>query len=241
MAGPSQPIRFPNEGADYRARRNALLDAERALRVQLEQVAAMRRSLPLGGQVQEDYVFEEGAADLAGTGAAKPVRLSELFREGTDSLILYSFMFGPDMKQACASCTSILDGLDGNAPHVQQRTNLAVVAKSPLDRIRQFARGRGWRNLRLLSSAKNTYNAAYHGETADGKQMPALNVFVRRDGRIHHTYGTELLYASTEPGQDGRHVDLIWPLWNLFDLTPEGRGATWNPRLTYDPVADGRR
>jgi predicted dithiol-disulfide oxidoreductase (DUF899 family) len=240
MAGPSQPIRFPNESADYRARRNALLEAERGLRAQLEQVAVMRRSLPLGGQVREDYVFEEGPPDLADAGSAKPVHLSELFREGTDSLILYSFMYGPNMKQACASCTSILDGLDGGAPHVQQRTNLAVVAKSPLDRIRQFARGRGWRNLRLLSSATNTYNADYHGETAEGNQMPALNVFVRRDGRIHHTYCTELLYAPPEPEQDGRHVDLIWPLWNLFDMTPEGRGSKWNPRLAYEPVAAGR-
>jgi predicted dithiol-disulfide oxidoreductase (DUF899 family) len=241
MAGPSQAIRFPNESADYRARRDALLHAETALRAQLERVAAMRRSLPLGGQVREDYVFEEGPADLASAGAAMPVRLSELFREGTDSLILYSFMFGPNMKQACASCTSILDGLDGSAPHVRQRTNLAVVAKSPLDRIRQFARGRGWRNLRLLSSAKNTYNADYYGETAEGNQMPALNVFVRRDGRIHHTYCTELLFAPEEPGQNGRHVDLIWPLWNLFDLTPEGRGTTWNPRLAYETVAEARR
>lgn len=126
-----------------------------------------------------------------------------MFADGKDTLILYSYV------------------------------NFAVVAKSPIERVETFARLRGWRHLRLLSSEKNTYNRDYHGETADGDQIPALNVFVRRDGRVHHFYNTELLYAPTEPGQDGRHVDLIWPLWNLFDVTPEGRGETWHPRLSY--------
>ena len=135
------------------------------------------------------------------------VRLSELFADGKDTLILYSFMYGPQMRQPCSSCTSILDGLDGEAPHVVDRVNLAAVAKSPPERLRAFARERGWRHLRLLSSAENGYNRDYHGETAGGDQLPALNVFLRRDGRIHHTYATELLFALTEPGQDGRHVD----------------------------------
>ena len=85
----------------------------------------------------------------------------------------------------------------------------------------------------MLSSANNTYNRDYHGEDADEDQIPALNVFVKRDGAIHHFYNTELLYASSEPGQDSRHVDSIWPLWNLFDETPEGRGQDWNPKLAY--------
>jgi predicted dithiol-disulfide oxidoreductase (DUF899 family) len=114
-----------------------------------------------------------------------------------------------------------------------QRVNFAVVAKSPISRIMQFAKPRGWRNLRLLSSADNTYNHDYHAESPEGNQLPALNVFVRRDGEIHHFYNTELLYVPSEPGQDGRHVDMIWPLWNLFDFTPEGRGEKWYPRLSY--------
>ena len=154
-------------------------------------------------------------------------------REGKDSLILYSFMYGPQMQRPCPSCTSILDGLNGSLVHALQRINFAVVAKSPIQRIRAFALERGWRNLRLLSSAPNSYNADYHGEEADGGQIPALNVFVRRERKIYHFYSTELLYAQSNPGQDPRHVDLIWPLWNLFDLTPEGRGTRWNPRLAY--------
>src|SRR5712691_4118228 len=227
-------VEFPGESEPYRAARNELLEAEMALRRQLETVATLRRSLPLGGPLTENYVFQEGNADLADLDTARQIRFSELFAPGKDTLILYSFMYGPEMKQACTLCTSILDGLNGTAPHVVQRVNFAVVAKSPIQRIRSFARERGWRSLRLLSSAKNTYNADYHGETPDGNQIPALNVFVRRQGQIHHFYNTELLYAPPEPGMDPRHVDLIWPLWSLFDLTPEGRGSGWYPRLAYN-------
>ena len=161
------------------------------------------------------------------------VKLSELFRPGNGSLVVYSFMYGPNMAKACPMCTCMLDGLDGNAPHAAQRINLAVVAKSPVARIREFARGRGWRNLRLLSSAGNSYNRDYRGETADGKQRPALNVFVKRGDKIHHVYNSELMFAPTAKGQDPRHVDAIWPLWNLLDFTPEGRGADWYPKLEY--------
>ncbi len=226
-------VRFPSESADYRAARDKLLAAERDLRQHVEQVAELRRKLPLGGELPEDYAFEEGAADPANTTTVVPVKLSALFREGLDTLALYNFMYGPAMKQACPMCTSFLDSLNGAAPHAAQRLNLAVVAKSPIGRIREFARGRAWHNLRLLSSAGNSYNRDYHGETADGGQMPVLSLFVRRDDRIYHSYSTELAFAPPEPGQNQRHIDMMWPLWNLLDLTPEGRGADWYPRLTY--------
>jgi predicted dithiol-disulfide oxidoreductase (DUF899 family) len=225
---------FPGEDTDYRQARNRLLEAEIELRKNLEAVAALRRQLPLGGRLREDYVFAEGPADLKDSDTAREVRFSSLFAPGKDTLILYSYMFGPNMNQPCVSCTSILDGLNGTATHATQRINLAVAAKSPLERIRTVARERGWNHLRLLSSHGNTYNRDYHGETATGEQLPSLNVFVRRNDKIHHFYHTELLFASQEPGMDGRHVDLIWPLWNLFDYTPEGRGTTWYPKLRYE-------
>ncbi|HEY2445829.1 MAG TPA: DUF899 family protein [Rhizomicrobium sp.] len=230
-------IRFPNETAEYREARNELLLAERDLRRQMERVAAQRRALPLGGEVREDYVFEEDANALAQTTNAKPVKLSELFGDKT-TLLAYSFMYGPAegrgaMERPCPNCTSILDGLNGQSPHVSQRAALVVIAKSPIARIREFARGRGWSGLRLLSSAGNSYNADYRGENEEGAQRPALNVFTRRDGRIFHSYCTELMLAPSDPGQHPRHVDTIWPLWNLLDLTPEGRGNDWQPRLSY--------
>ncbi len=123
--------------------------------------------------------------------------------------------------------------MNGTAKHATQRINFVVVAKSPLERSRTVARERGWNNLRLLSSHGNTYNRDYQGENASEDQRPSFNIFARRDGKIHHSYNTELMFAPHEAGQDGRHVDLIWPLWNLFDFTPEGRGKDWYPRLRY--------
>lgn len=234
MPSSGEGVRFPNESAEYRSARETLLASEIELRRRLEEVAALRRTLPLGGRIPEDYVFEEGGRDLDDVETHREVRLSGLFAPGKDSLVLYSYMFGPAMRQPCVSCTSILDGLNGTAPHVMQRVNFAVVARSPIERIRSVARERGWRSLRLLSSARNSYNSDYRAETPKGDQLPALNVFVRRADGIHHFYNTELLYAPSEPGEDGRHVDLVWPLWNLFDLTPEGRGTNWYPRLAYE-------
>ncbi len=226
-------VHLPGESAEYRKARQQLLAAEMELRRQTEAVAALRRALPQGGEIPKDYAFQEGAPDLADEKAVRSTRLSELFSPGQDALILYSFMYGPQMKQACPMCTSMLDGLNGQIPHIRERANIAIVAKSPIARIRDHARARGWRNLRLLSSADTTYNADYLGEAADGSQMPALNVFVRRGGKVRHFYMTEMLYAPSEPGQNGQHVDSIWPLWNALDFTPEGRGSDWYPKLSY--------
>ncbi|MGH8751174.1 MAG: DUF899 family protein [Burkholderiales bacterium] len=226
-------VRFPNENKKYRAARDKLLKAEIKLRKTLEDVAAMRRRLPIGGQVPEDYEFEEGGADLDDRETVRRVKLSDLFQPTDGSLIIYNFMYGPKMARPCPMCTSILDGLNGSAPHAMQRVNLTMVAKSPIQRIRDFARQRGWRNLRILSSAGNSYNRDYQGEDASGAQWPCLNVFIRRGGNIQHFYSSELMFAKSKTGQQPRHVDLIWPLWNLFDLTPEGRGTDWYPKLSY--------
>ena len=225
-------IRFPGESQKYREARDKLLDAEIELRRSIENVSAQRRTLPLGGVVPEDYFFDEIVGQY-GKSSKREVQMSELFGKGKDTLILYSFMYGPQMKRPCPSCTSIIDSLDGTARHVTQRVNLAVVAKSPIDRIREFAKERGWRHVRLLSSERSTYNHDYQGENAKGEQMPAMNVFVRKDGEIFHSWNTELMFAPSEPGQDMRHVDMIWPVWNLFDATPDGRGTGWSPKLSY--------
>jgi len=238
-------IRFPGESGEYRRERNQLLEAEIELRRAIERVAAQRRALPLGGPIPQDYSFEE----IADGGAE--VSFSELFEPGKDTLVVYSFMFprwsgdsrpGPDgetgrlplAETPCASCTSILDSLDGAAPHLAQRLNLAVVAKSAPERIRTFARERGWRNLRLLSSRNNTYNRDYHAELQDGEQRPILNVFVRDGEELRHAWATELMFAPRDEGEDPRHVDSIWPIWSVLDMTPGGREAERDfPGLHY--------
>jgi predicted dithiol-disulfide oxidoreductase (DUF899 family) len=225
-------IRFPGEVPAYRSARDELLRAEEELRRQVEAVAALRRRLPVGGPVPEDYVFEEGEPNLDDRSPSRPVRLSELFAPGKDSLVLYNFMFSPEMEHACPMCSSFLDGLNGNARHIGQRVNLAVVAKSPVERIRQLARTRPWPNLRLLSSQKGNFNRDYHGDAEDGSQNTVIHTFVRRAGHIHHFYSSELAFAPSDSGQNQRHVDMMWPLWNVLDITPEGRGADWYPKLS---------
>ena len=184
MASSTHLNRFPGESTSYREARNQLLQAEIRLRKNLEEVATLRRQLPLGREVPQDYIFDEGSSDLEDSKTVRQTRMSELFQPGKDTLAIYSFMYGPKMKAACPACTSILDSLNGAAPHAAQRINLAVVAKNPLEKIRAHARNRGWGNLRLLSSAGNTYNHDYQGETAEGDQEPGLNIFARRKSTI---------------------------------------------------------
>jgi predicted dithiol-disulfide oxidoreductase (DUF899 family) len=240
-------VEFPGESAEYRAARARLLEQEIELRRAMEAVAASRRALPPGGPVPEDYVFQ-GARD---DGTPADVRLSELFAPGKNSLVIYSFMFprdpgdsssGPtsgdtallDLAESpCPSCTGLLDQLDGAAEHARQRINFVVVAKTTLPRLLTFGEERGWRRLRLLSSAANTYNRDYHAETAEGVQRPMLNVFHRDQHTIRHSWASELFYAPTDGDEDPRHVGTIEPLWNLFDLTPEGRPADWYEQLSY--------
>jgi predicted dithiol-disulfide oxidoreductase (DUF899 family) len=233
-------MKFPGESAEYRAARDRLLEQETALRRSMDAVAAARRQLPPGGAVPKDYVFEGVGRD----GKPTALRMSELFAAGKDSLAIYSFMFGPERERPCPSCTAFLDSLDGASRHVDQRINFVVVAKSPLPRILEFARERGWRHLKLLSSAGNTYNQDYFAEmsrstaffkVAEGEtwEMPMLNVF-RRDGEtMRHFWSSELLYAPAAPGQDPRHNGTLDQLWNLYDLTPDGRGRDWYPKLDY--------
>lgn len=220
-------IRFPGETEAYRQARNDLLHAELELRQKLEDVAAQRGKLPMGGRVKEDYVFAECGRD----GVVTETKLSELFAEGKNSLIVYSFMYGPEMKQACPMCTSFLDGADRYAMHVSERVNFVVVAKSPPERLHIYARERGWSRLRLLSSAGNTYNQDYVAENPEGQQIPACNVFRRTSDGIFHFWAAEMLYAPIKGHP--RHVDLLWPVWSYFDITPEGRGD-FMPRLSYD-------
>ncbi len=224
-------VSFPGESAQYRQVRDRLLEQEAELRRATEAVAAARRALPPGGTVPDDYVFQGRGPD----GRPVDVSLPELFGPGQDSLVIYNMMFprALDEDLPCPSCTAFLDSFDGAAGHIAQRVNLVVVVKAGLPRLLDHARQRGWRHLRLLSSAGSTYNRDYLGEAADGSQMPMLNVFRRDSGTIRHFWGSELLYAPSEPGQDPRHTDSIDALWNLFDLVPEGRGTDWYPELSY--------
>ncbi len=238
-------IAYPGESNEYRLARNRLLEQEIALRRMMEAVAEARRALPPGGPVPEDYLFDAATPD----GRATKTHLSELFAPGKDTLLLYSFMFPrhpedarpraahgetaklPRVENPCPSCTALLDQLDGAAEHLTQHVNFAVVANASIDRVITFGQERGWRHLQLLSSKENDYKRDYLSIGDDGSQQPMMNVFRRDADGIRHFWGSELLYATTDPGQDPRHADSIDPLWNLFDFTPGGRPREWTPSL----------
>jgi predicted dithiol-disulfide oxidoreductase (DUF899 family) len=240
-------ISFPGESPEYRTARNRLLEQEVELRRMMETVAAARRRLPPGGEIPMDYVFQELAPD----GKASDVSMSELFAPGKDSLLIYSFMFprhpddersGPgsaalkDLPLArtpCPSCTALLDQLDAAMRHAGDVINFAAAADASVDQLADFARERGWRTLRLLSNAGNSYRKDYNADY-EGNGMPMLNVFHRDGGTIRHFWGSELFWAEADPGEDPRHVGTLEPLWNLFDLTPEGRPEEWDEQLSYE-------
>jgi predicted dithiol-disulfide oxidoreductase (DUF899 family) len=217
------PVRFPNESAEYRAARTALLAEEIELRRHLERVAAQRRALPPGGEVIGDYQFqgETGSTDFAGLFGDK------------DTLAVYSFMFGPQREKPCPMCTALLGPLDGNAADIHQKISLVVVARSPVERLVDFKAQRGWRNLRLYQDLNDSYSRDYFGLLPDGSEVPAFNIFTRRDGTIRHFWSGEMTGDSCDPGQDPRGAPDLSPLWNVLDMTPAGRGTDWYPKLSY--------
>ena len=208
-----------------------------------EALSAYRRALPPGGAVKEDYVFERLDADLR---PAK-VCLSELFGEHP-SILLYSFMYGPERDLPCPGCTHMLDGMDGGALHARQRFPIYAVAKSPIARLVAIAKERGWTGVTMLSTASNDYDADYFGDTSllgeamrrergyvDGKNFdePMYNVFKKDGDVVRHFWGSEILYAPEEPGQHHRAGDLVDPVWGLLDMSSEGRGDFF-PKLVYE-------
>jgi predicted dithiol-disulfide oxidoreductase (DUF899 family) len=213
--------RFPNESDEYRRARNALLAEEIELRRHIERVAEQRRALPLGGEVTKAYHFE---------GEKGPVHFADLFGD-KQTLVLYSYMFGPQRERPCPMCTSLLSAWDGEVRDVEQRVALAVVARSPIERLVQFKKERGWRDLKLYSDVSGDYTRDY--VSANDADMPAFNVFTRRDGTIRHFWSSEMGGETADPGQDPRGAPDLMPLWTILDATPEGRGTDWYPKLDY--------
>ncbi len=219
------------ESYEYRKLRNELLEAEIALKDQRERVAALRRQLPMGTPVATDYVFREGPADIRDESPARfrDVRLSELFAPGKDRLIVDHLMWAAADPLPCPMCNMWADGYNAIAPHVGDKVNFVLVAKVEIGKLRQWARGRGWDKIRLLSSHDNSFNMDFLVEEDNGTQRPGVSVFSRApDGKIYHFYTTE---AALAPGHH-RGIDLFSPVWNLFDLLPEGR-EMWGPKHFY--------
>ena len=222
-------FRFPNETDDYRARRDELLDMEVALRAQTEAVAQARRELPLGGRLEEDYVFERVGDD----GQVESVPFAALFGDH-DQLLIYTMMFGSDWDAPCPSCTSLVDVFNANHFPVAHQRAFAVVAAARPEQCHDWGKRRGWTRIPLYSAAKGTYILDYkgHPDVEDPALASMMNVFKKTDDGIFHTWGSELVNRPMENGHP-RHVDVVWPLWNLLDMTPGGRGVRSTPAQDF--------
>lgn len=213
---------YPNDSAEYRAAREALLAEEVELRRHIEKVAAMRRALPPGG-VAGDYRFldEDG----------RSLGLADLFGPH-DTLVSYFWMYGPQRPRPCPMCTAFLGAMDIPVRDLSQRVSFAVFGRSPVSRQLAFARERGWRNLRFYQTVGDDFARDYRGLAPDGSEWPALDVWVKDGAQVRHFWGSEL-GGTQDPGQDPRGAPDPTPLWNILDLTPGGRGTDWYPKLEY--------
>ncbi|WP_399685065.1 DUF899 family protein [Xenophilus sp.] len=221
---------YPNDSAEYRRARVALLAEEIELRRRIEHVAAMRRALPPGGAPGQDYRFlDEQGRDLG---------LADLFGRH-DTLVTYFWMYGPQRERPCPMCTAFLGAMDIPVRDITQKAAFAVLGRSPVSRQLAFARERGWRNLRFFQTVGDDYARDYRGLAPDGSEWPALDVWTKdAQGRVRHFWASEL-GGTEDPGQDPRGAPDPTPLWNVLDLTPAGRGADWYPSLEYDDAHGG--
>ena len=212
---------YPHESAEYRAARNALIVEEIELRRHMERVAKQRRALPSGGEIEKDFelMSERG-----------PTRFSSLFGP-KDTLLVYSMMYGPQRQAPCPSCTSFLSAWNGTAVNLRERVAIAVSARSPIERLLDFKRERSFTYLPFVSDLSGEYTRTY--VSADDADVPGFSVFTRRDGIVYHFYTSEIGGAMADPGQDPRGAPDLDPLWLMLDLTPEGRGTDWYPKLRY--------
>lgn len=229
---PFRQTNLLNESGEYLARREELRLAEIELMRHSERVAELRRQLPQGAIVQ-DYEFDEGPVTLAGGDApVRTVRLSELFTAPDRSVVVYHFMFGKRQTSPCPMCTLIIDGWNGVAHHLAQNVDVVIVAAAAPKDLRSHARDRGWNNLRLLSCGANTFKYDLGSEDREGNQDSTVSVFTRgAGGTLRHFYSAHPRMSSEIKE---RGLDLLCPVYNVLDLTPQGRGD-WYASFAYGP------
>jgi predicted dithiol-disulfide oxidoreductase (DUF899 family) len=205
---------------EWIAARRELLRTEKEFMRRRDELSRQRRKLPWV-KVEKDYVFDSPRGKVA---------LAELF-EGRSQLVVYHFMFHPDWREGCPSCSFVADHLDGTLPHLAARdVSLVVVSQAPLAKIEPFKKRMGWR-FRWVSSFGSDFNYDYHvsftpEQQATGKvdynyaleefpslEGPGASVFYKGpQGEIFHTYST---YA--------RGLEPVMVTYALLDLVPRGR------------------
>ena len=230
IEGTFRQTNLTNESSEYLSKREELRLAEIELMRQRERVAELRRSLPAGATLQ-DYEFLEGPSSLDnGDAPITKVRLSSLFTGPNRPLVIYHFMYGKKQAHPCPMCTAWIDCFNGIAHHVAQNVDLAIVASADPVSLRAHARKRGWNKLRLLSAGESTFKYDLGSEDREGGQDSTVSVFTKdNSGTLRHFYSGHPWLADNI---NERGLDELNPIWNLLDLTPQGRGA-WYASLDY--------
>ncbi len=220
--GTYRQTNLSNESTEYLAKREELRHAEIELMRQRERVAQLRRALPPGATIP-DYEFLEGPASLDdGDEPVRKTRLCELFTAPDRALVIYHFMFGKKQTSACPMCTAWIDAFNGVAHHLAQNVDFAVVAAADPSTLRAHARNRDWNKLRLLSAGESTFKYDLGSEDREGAQDSTISVFTREsDGTLRHFYSGHPWLADEIKE---RGIDELNPVWNILDLTPQGRG-----------------
>ena len=215
---------FPGATTAYEAARRELLASEIEVRRHMTRVVAQRQALPPGPVIAKDYRFK----DVEGA----DVGLRDLFGDHT-TLITYFWMFGPQRERPCPMCTNWLGAVNGNAADVKQRAALKILGRSPVERQLGFAQERGWRDLDFVQTVGDDYARDLGVLTTEGNEYPALIVYQRDGDEVRLFWASEMTNDMADPGQDPRDAPDIASLWSLLDLTPEGRGTDWYPKLRY--------
>ena len=215
---------FPGASPGYEAARVALLAEEIEFRRHMTRLVEQRRALPPGPVITKAYRFrdEEGAE----------VRLVDLFG-GKDTLVTYFWMYGPQRARPCPMCTNWLGAVNGNAADIKQRVALRILGRSSVERQRAFAQERGWRDLNFAQTVGDDYAKDLGVLMDDGSEYPALCVFTREGEEVRLFWASEMTAEMADPGQDPRDAPDIASLWSVLDLTPQGRGTDWYPKLSY--------
>jgi predicted dithiol-disulfide oxidoreductase (DUF899 family) len=215
---------FPGTSPEYEAARKALLAEEIELRRHVARVAEQRRALPPGPVVSKNYRFkDEQGADVG---------LRDLFGE-KNTLVAYFWMYGPQRERPCPMCTNLLGALNGNAADIKQRVALKILGRSGVERQYAFAQQRGWRDLNFVQTVGDDYAGDLNVLTPQGDEYAALVVYRRHGDEVRVFWWGGMTDEMVDPGQDPRGAPDLAPLWNVLDLTPEGRGTDWYPKLQY--------
>ncbi|MBA3667136.1 MAG: DUF899 family protein [Sphingomonas sp.] len=215
--------RFPNESAEYRKARTALLAEEIELRRQIQRVAKQRRALPPGGETRNYRFLDE---------AGKEVGLADLFGRH-DTLFTYFWMYGPERERSCPMCTSFVGSLDLPTPDIEQRIAIAIVGRSPVSRQIDFARERGWSHLKFYQTVGDDFAHDYGGLDPEGAENAIITVWQRRGDKVNLFWAAEGGFETADPGFYPHLAPDPTPLWNILDMTPGGRGTDWYPKLAY--------